>query len=312
MPKCVICEKEVSKGSFSMKDKYELSGGGFICKTCAGKVGINGFMAAGMTTANKVRKKYFDMYPEEAPVRKGDFEVDNAYAAKLYLEGKKIEACQYVKQTANLSDKEATKYLEKTIEDISCQFFDKVNSIPNCRAIGLGAKYLWTVLNDGEEVLHMVSCLMRKDSFALFNSQNVVKSSNSSSDIWAVALTDTRIVMFNKHLLVGSDCISLPLESVKSITFHIGLAESTITIMHGDSGVVLERVKKGYEKPFVDKANEAIQKARAASASTIGGCQSNNSAFSVADELSKLKALLDQGILTQEEFDAQKAKLLKQ
>ena len=86
------------------------------------------------------------------------------------------------------------------VEDISCQFFDKVNSIPNCRAIGLGAKYLWTVLNDGEEVLHMVSCLMRKDSFALFNSQNVVKSSNSSSDIWAVALTDTRIVMFNKHL----------------------------------------------------------------------------------------------------------------
>lgn len=33
--------------------------------------------------------------------------------------------------------------------------------------------------------------------------------------------------------------------------------------------------------------------------------------FSVADELKKLKELLDSGVLTQEEFDAQKAKLLK-
>ena len=39
---------------------------------------------------------------------------------------------------------------------------------------------------------------------------------------------------------------------------------------------------------------------------------SKGSGRSVADELSKLKALLDQGVLTQEEFDAQKAKLLKQ
>jgi len=32
----------------------------------------------------------------------------------------------------------------------------------------------------------------------------------------------------------------------------------------------------------------------------------------VADELIKLKSLLDQGVLTQEEFDAQKKKLLNQ
>ena len=32
--------------------------------------------------------------------------------------------------------------------------------------------------------------------------------------------------------------------------------------------------------------------------------------LSVADELKKLKSLLDEGIITQEEFDAQKSKLL--
>jgi hypothetical protein len=33
--------------------------------------------------------------------------------------------------------------------------------------------------------------------------------------------------------------------------------------------------------------------------------------FSVADELIKLKGLVDAGVLTQEEFDAQKRKLIK-
>ena len=32
--------------------------------------------------------------------------------------------------------------------------------------------------------------------------------------------------------------------------------------------------------------------------------------FSVADELLKLKSLLDEGIITEDEFDKQKAKLL--
>ena len=66
MPNCVICNREVSKGSFSLKDKFELTGGGFICKTCAQKIGIKNFMAAGAYTAQKARKKYFDMYPDEA------------------------------------------------------------------------------------------------------------------------------------------------------------------------------------------------------------------------------------------------------
>ena len=35
-----------------------------------------------------------------------------------------------------------------------------------------------------------------------------------------------------------------------------------------------------------------------------------NSRISVADELTKLKTLLDQGVLTQAEFEAQKKKLL--
>ncbi|MDR2653005.1 MAG: SHOCT domain-containing protein [Prevotellaceae bacterium] len=39
--------------------------------------------------------------------------------------------------------------------------------------------------------------------------------------------------------------------------------------------------------------------------------EQNTNKFSVADEIRKLKALLDEGIITQEEFEKQKAKLLE-
>lgn len=83
--------------------------------------------------------------------------------------------------------------------------------------------------------------------------------------------------------------------------------------MHGVSGIVVENIRKGFEKPFADKANEAIKSVRNTSSnSTMNTATvSGNTSFSVADELVKLKGLLDQGIITQQEFDAQKLRLLK-
>ena len=119
-------------------------------------------------------------------------------------------------------------------------------------------------------------------------------------------MTNSRIILINKHLIVGSDCISLPLEAITSVSYKTGLTESTITIMHGISGPVLENIRKGYEKPFVDKANEAIRNIRSKQVQ-----EPKTAPVSAADELAKWHGLLQQGIITQEEFDAQKAKLLR-
>lgn len=62
MPKCVICAKEVSSGSFNMKDKYELAGNSFICKECAEKMGIRNFFSAGIgsnAASRYIEKVYF-------------------------------------------------------------------------------------------------------------------------------------------------------------------------------------------------------------------------------------------------------------
>lgn len=271
MPYCVICKCEVSKGSFNVKDKFELSGGGFICKACAGKIGVKNFMAAGMLTEKKALKKYYDLHPEEAP---------------------------------NVPTKEEEAEADKA-------FIEKINAIPDCKIILVNElKYLRRALNEGEDVLHVVNGIIRKDSFALFDSRNVIKMSGSATESWIAALTESRILLVNKHLLAGTDCISIPLESVNVVSYQTGVMESSITIMHGVSGIVMEHINKGYAKPFADKANEALKNlSNSRNASAHGN--TGNAPVSVADELVKLKGLLDAGVLTQEEFDTQKAKLLR-
>ena len=67
MPKCVICAKEVSSGSFNMKDKYELAGNSFICKECAEKMGIRNFFSAGMMNAEKAKKNLLILFSKKHP-----------------------------------------------------------------------------------------------------------------------------------------------------------------------------------------------------------------------------------------------------
>lgn len=261
MPNCVICNREVSKGSFNMKDKFELAGSGFICKTCADKIGIKNFMAAGLMNAKKARKKYFDMYPDEAPV-------DNS-----------------------LSPEEEAK--------LDAQFITKFNAIPDCESrTDAILQSLRRALDDGEEVLHAVMGYLAEDSALL-------AVSKSSHKIWLAALTSTRVVLVNQHI-TGVDCVSFPLETINSVSCGSGIADSVITISQGMSCVVLKNIKNKYAKAFVAKANEAIRNSRNRQAQ-----EPKPSPVSAADELSKWHGLLQQGIITQEEFNAQKEKLLK-
>lgn len=261
MPNCIICNCALSKGSFSMKDKYELTGHDYICKTCAEKIGIKNFMAAGMYTAKKARKKYYEMYPDEA-------QGNNAPSPE---EEAKLDA----------------------------QFIAKFNAIENCesRTDSLLCN-LRRALDEGEEVLHAVMGYMSEDSMLL-------AISKSSHKVWLAALTSTRIVLINQHI-TGIDCVSFPLETINSVSCGSGIADSVVTISQGMSCVILKNIKNKYAKVFVSKANEAIRGSR-----TKPMQEPKTVPMSAADELAKWHGLLKQGIITQEEFDAQKEKLLK-
>jgi Short C-terminal domain len=74
---------------------------------------------------------------------------------------------------------------------------------------------------------------------------------------------------------------------------------STITIFAGGT----KMSANGFTKAEVKQIKEGIEVGK--SSTSVNGGQK-----SVADEIQKLKSLLDGGILTQQEFDTQKAKIL--
>jgi hypothetical protein len=63
-------------------------------------------------------------------------------------------------------------------------------------------------------------------------------------------------------------------------------------------------------KKCYDAANKIYGQIKAVADQNSPAAPQSTASLSVADELNKLKNLLDQGILTQEEFDAQKKRLL--
>jgi len=76
---------------------------------------------------------------------------------------------------------------------------------------------------------------------------------------------------------------------------------SSITIFAGGT----QMSANGFTKAEVKQIKEGIEAGKKASTN-----QSNCGQTSIADEIQKLKGLLDSGVLTKQEFDTQKAKLL--
>ena len=76
---------------------------------------------------------------------------------------------------------------------------------------------------------------------------------------------------------------------------------SSITIFAGGT----QMSANGFTKAEVKQIKEGIEAGKKASTN-----QSNGGQTSIGDKIQKLKGLLDSGVLTQQEFDTQKAKLL--
>ncbi|MBX2907219.1 MAG: SHOCT domain-containing protein [Taibaiella sp.] len=122
----------------------------------------------------------------------------------------------------------------------------------------------------------------------------------------------------NWHL-ISVDTQSYHFQNVIGIEVNKGLIGASLAIETSGSGKI---VVKGFSKrtanairelcsAYISKNSHRSGTENLANA-VVGAINRNasNSAPSVADELRKLKQLLDDGIVTQDEFDTQKSRLL--
>ncbi|WP_461241170.1 PH domain-containing protein [Paucilactobacillus sp. N302-9] len=121
--------------------------------------------------------------------------------------------------------------------------------------------------------------------------------------------TDTRILFIDKGLVYGIKSTEIPLDMVNSVNYSKGMLFGDISIVNGAVTTKVENVNKATAPIMVDAVKQARtdfmnKKQQPAQPQPV------QSQTSVVDELRELKGLVDEGILTQEEFDAKKKQIL--
>ena len=120
-------------------------------------------------------------------------------------------------------------------------------------------------------------------------------------------VTDNRIILHEITGLVSNDERSIPLASISSINISNKLVYSTIEIVSTGNKAIIDDVPTH----IAVEIKAAIENLKAmAKTTTAPAGKVEKNMYDVADEIRELKDLLDDGILTQDEFDAKKKQLL--
>jgi len=145
-------------------------------------------------------------------------------------------------------------------------------------------KYLPEILESDESVLYLTSGMM-------------------DGSTWLVVCTPKRVIFLDKGMLYGLQQRETPLEKINAIEQKTGLIFGEIGIVDGASRMVIKNCAKKTVKPFVAAVNKARQ-------AVMGGTMSESGPSDPLVRLERLGALMQQGLLSMEEFEVQKAKIL--
>ncbi|ALN14356.1 hypothetical protein ASQ49_02695 [Acidipropionibacterium acidipropionici] len=123
-----------------------------------------------------------------------------------------------------------------------------------------------------------------------------------------LVLTDRRLFFYLRGV-VSSHTEDFPLSRISSIDFSGGLLMGKITVHVSGNKATIEQVQKDIGKELVDNVRERISRPVQAVPTPAATAPVQESA---ADQLLKLKSLLDAGILSQAQYDEKAAPLIAQ
>lgn len=140
----------------------------------------------------------------------------------------------------------------------------------------------------------------------ILDDNEVVKYATSgfwNNNTVLMVCTDQRIIFLNKNMIYGTDRNDIPLNTVNAVSYSSKMIFATITITNGANTTVIEQVSKETADPMVKAIKEAQQ-------NYINKQNVSVQPLNEADQIRKFKSLLDDGIITEEEFKAKKKQLL--
>ena len=119
--------------------------------------------------------------------------------------------------------------------------------------------------------------------------------------------TNKRLVFIDKGMLGGVKVEDFPYDKITSIQYSTGLVFGKITIFTSGNKSEIDQVEKKVVRDFGEGVRARVS-GIAPSATTAA--PPSIDALSVVEQLERLGSLKDRGILSEEEFAAQKAKIL--
>lgn len=123
---------------------------------------------------------------------------------------------------------------------------------------------------------------------------------------WLVVCTNKRVIFLNKNMVFGMDQKEIPLSVINAVSYSKQLVSGTVSITNGANVTGIEKIN-AIAAPIMAKT---IREQMAAIKSPTQSQTVVQSTPDVPDEIRKYKQLLDDKIITQEEFDAKKKELL--
>lgn len=174
---------------------------------------------------------------------------------------------------------------------------EQINAIPHRYIFFTGKEIrsLPEILSEGEDIKGLTSGMLEGDT-------------------WLAVCTNKRLLFVNRGMIYGLRQIQLPLDRIQSIDHQYGIVFGTIRVWDGASYFTISMVLRPSIQPFVSMVQEEMRRERKESRSmTISNLPSASppaSAQDLASQLERLAALMEKGVLTREEFETQKKKLL--
>lgn len=129
-------------------------------------------------------------------------------------------------------------------------------------------------------------------------------SGSYEGGLGVLVATNKRLVFVDKGMLWGSKVEDFPYDKITSIQYDTGMLMGTIKIHASGNKADIHNVAKMWTKDFADFVRLKI------SSETNVASEPTQPAVDMLSQLERLAKLRDQGVLTEEEFNEQKAKML--
>lgn len=197
---------------------------------------------------------------------------------------------EHVRQKAGLLDKVAAAAAKADAIDRSLQSIDTSGSFSG----------KWEVSKLPE--------ILGDDELPLMISTGTYKGTKSrSASIGVIVATDRRLIFIDKGMFNSLTVEDFPYSTIQSVEASTGMMWGSLTIKSAGNAEEIGDVAKHRTHEIAEFIRQKVVAFQAAPGITDLG---HTGPISVADELLKLSQLRDAGVLTDEEFEAQKAKLL--